>query len=375
MNGHLEGIARNHIVGYTTVSTPEAWKESRRDEKLTLHGAIQENFAQGGSPVYRLGHDVTDGPWNNDTPGGHESPGWHWATNYKTGFNREVWLKQFWEANPNGPEPVFVPEPEKMPISDRFGAGVHRFYFAHSTGQQWPNEYDQFIGFSINVNYQHGIQFIGVPRSHSIYAGNFFVSQAFFNNLGFNVQDPNGNVLTPVQISGPRQGAILTPGNYLFQFKFTFTDAQGIERMNHYGFVLSVNQSNAVRIVRTQGDVLHWINNSAATTIERHSIELSNLQEPFFITNQLLYSAYNDEIGTVHQTLPPSDGPVVQEGSVAYDNISYYLEEAGLLGADLAIVLNIGSGSPEEAVGLIEYLKEMGHTIAYVELGSELVGN
>jgi hypothetical protein len=85
-----------------------------------------------------------------------------------------------------------------------------------------------------------------------------------------------------------------------------------------------------------------------------------------------------------HWATPNSGGVYIKNtsnGPYPYDNIDYYLEEAKKMNADMSITINFGSGTPEEAKALINYLQNyqyFGTTekaidrLKYLELGNEI---
>jgi hypothetical protein len=391
MSGYLNGIDRNHYYGnidHVKGAIPGlddgSFRENMFGEKLALYENIQERFAQNGRTLYRLGHDVTDGPNNSSIYGGYVFPGWHWATDYKSGFNREAWFSQTYPAmsaqnsTPSSCDPpsYIGPCDQVNPINARLGAGIHRFLFTEETIVPTANNVcnmvkEQFSGFTVNVNYSRGFDFQKVPKSRTIYATGAVIPDL---SNEFTVV-ANGKKIVPEWISGG-VGLFKTEGNYLLQYRFTYKDDTGVEQVNFYGFVISIsNPANSKRVFRAQPDLLLWIDETQPTVLGRHSVQANGLLLPRLTSSSNpSFSEISEEEGSI-QNIPPNLTPACQEASVGYDNLKYALDERKKLNADLAVVINVDSGSPDEAVGLLEYLISIGEPIAYVELGSELIGN
>jgi hypothetical protein len=400
MPSYLNGIGRNHFQGYTADNIPnngDEWKETQLNRKMGMYRGIKNTFSGGGKKLYRLGHNISDGNATyqicdfSNVP----FPGWHWATDYKTGFSSDQWkiVQQIKEQNQDlqrdttlNSLPGCCQITTSWDLGDydtsqvTLGAGVHRFLYSRAQAQRdsiRPDSsvyryFDKYCGFTININYVNSITI----QSHR----NSFSVDIPTNNSGYTIPTnfvwyPTAisSIGTPIieQIFGPVRGETVCPGAYLVQFRITSGDD-----ISYCGFVLSVNRIGSWHtMVRTQDDLYLTINPSTATGTakERHSRKVTlNHCKIAYGSQAALYDP--NIIYPYSNTKSDTLATAVQLHPVGYDNLEKYLSEADSLDADLSIVLNIGTGYPEEAVGLLEYLSERGYNVAFVELGSELMG-
>jgi hypothetical protein len=340
--------------------------------KMLEYSNIQNNFSGGGSNVYRFGHNISDGNFEYQFCSFDVlHPGWHWATEYETGFfNNQYSGSGLNKQNlpiPSYPADCFngsnfgadcgywnnttwvtCPGEETR----RFGAGVHRFFYTNH-----KNGVDKFSAFTLTINYKNSITDIYCPvKSYNV---------DLSTNNGTTMvpafapptATANGSVITGVQISGPPPGTEVSEGCYLIEYKFLNGDD-----ISYCGFVLSVSSPSTEFTMDTKTtDALLEIDldDPALLTLPakvRHSKEFT-----------IAHHRVNDDITGTSRV-------AWQVQSVGYDQIEAYINEAASLNAELAIVLNIGTGYPQEAVGLLEYLAEKEQQVAHVELGSELMG-
>jgi hypothetical protein len=125
MNPHLHGVDRNHYVGYFG----DGWKENMYDKKIEMYDAIQNNFAEKKGPIYRIGHNVTDGNAGFEAGDYNLShPGWHWATKYGNGFNEE-YFSTIYTTNTTPVLSSFGLLNTAKTTTTRLGAGVRRYCY------------------------------------------------------------------------------------------------------------------------------------------------------------------------------------------------------------------------------------------------------
>jgi hypothetical protein len=378
LSSYLNGISRNNYEGYIDRLGGHNYFETKYPQKLNEFSIINNVFSHNGSPLYRVGHDIHDGVMGNGYYTGHIHPGWHWATDYKTGDLFDIWKP----ASQQAPPPASICDEEIIkPV--RFGAGVHRFFFSlpkndPGLNQQVPST-KGYMGFAVNVNYEEGFTFVHVPKSKTIYHeltnSNQLDSEIKKIFDEFLVKDPNQQVVLPELINLGWTETMVT-GNYLLQFRFRYYDSGGIVHVNYYGIVLSINDPIAIGSIeehplRTQSDVHLIIPSTGSTILEQHSVMPSVGWPVPRITTDFSILDEDGEVRPVSQNAIK----LCQEGSIGYDNIMYALNDAADLNADLTFVVNTGSGSPREAVGLLEFLKTSGAPLSILELGSEMIGN
>jgi hypothetical protein len=395
LDGGLNGISRNHFVGFTNETIWNDYKpwETKLKEKFIAHRDINVRFGSGGSEVYRLGHNISDGNFNAHpnpaNPGSVQfsfcdfsvtHPGWHWATDYKDGnFKHQFAVTDPLKLDVSAQSDCFDGKKaqfEECKIYDlktntwflcadtetrRFGAGVHRFFYTVN-----KDGIDKFSGFTLNINYKNSISGIVCPVKSGIGNAVALVSpggQVITPNfVRPTASTTNGQQITAVQISGPPPGSRVSEGCYLIEYKF-----QNGDDVSYCGFVFAVSTigSDHVMVPKSQDMLLEIDLQNAPPTLgarERHSLPIT------IYHHKVRSSTYQERVAW--QVYP-----------VGYDDITEYIQEAGQLQADLGIVLNIGTGFPQEAVGLLEYLAEPNingtskPSIEYVELGSELMGD
>ena len=364
MDSRLNGIGRNHFFGFTNPVPSNDCKpwETRFADKMGMYRQINNQFSRGGAPVYRLGHNISDGnlsyDWN-DSALPNIFPGWHWATDYKTGYdsnkgeydlngeeNTAIQYEGYcngWAACPQTTWQTNCPQTEER----RLGAGVHRFFYA-GTDQ---NGITLFRGRVITINYANGIVVnqASVPNNQNIQPNTTATWNAPTATL-------NGQtIISGRQISGPVSGQVLAQsGCYLVEYKFENGD-----QMAYCGFVVSVSPNSNQITLTVDPNEFYTINpaTTQGTAKQRHS-------------RQTIIKH-----GTIHNpSITPSSGTAWEVRAVGYDDISIFLQEAASLAASIAVVANIGTGYPEELRGLVEHLSEVGADLSYIELGSELMG-
>jgi Secretion system C-terminal sorting domain len=385
MPGALNGIARNHFIGYCDdpALSGDEWKETQRLEKLDLFGGIQHKFANAGKRMYRIGHNISDG----NAEYGYFSanmthPGWHWATEYKTGFDQEMWVLGDPNHSNSGNKMMSGLCDGSEPIFAKIGAGIHRFMFA--LPQATYPYVDQCMGYTVNINYPNSITFQKVPKSHSLVFGaslpNLRDSFQVSAGVGLNVQIQ--------QIGGPLPGTVLPVGSYELDFRILATDPTDIDRveMSYYGVVVSIIGSNpSKKLVRTMGDTLMVLNVNKPGSIREKHREQFQLIYPRAITSSfnagaIQFATYSDSKGNVYPIATNSGLQSLEKACQArpfgYDDITVALEEAKRINADLSICINISTGFPEEAKALVDYINSEYPQVKVkiIELGSELMG-
>jgi hypothetical protein len=376
MSSHLNGVARNHVAGDmqdTNPATNDTWKEQQFNTKIRdMYAGIDRNFAtipgtntSGGRNVYRLGHNISDGNSNFDIDGNDVPyPGWHWATEYGTGFGAEAW-----EADDQGNLYSKGVMPSSPSHSFEIGAGIHRFMYTHTV----PNTGGRriFSGFTITHNYPNSISVTECPESRTIELSNDQANYTFTNG-NTDWWDVGATPLSDIDIThvgGPRVGQTVPIGAYEIDFRIANRTNGDVA---YCGFVVSINNYTELKIVRTTTDIRGIIDpnpilyNPGATAMERHNAPVGydhfrlSTNASTFDANLIYTSTQYDGLELACAFRP-----------FGYDHIRFFTDELQLAEADAAIVLNIGTGYPEEAVGLVEH---MGGQLAYVELGSELMG-
>jgi hypothetical protein len=384
MVSHLNGVARNHVRGDLAddLGLP-TWKEQRFNDKIEKFGSMQNNFSGGGKSLYRLGHNVSDGNYNYWDIDGFAvtSPGWHWATAYKTGDGNETWI-----TTSTGAKYSIGDQSTPSSFSADLGAGIHRFWYVHQYAANDPAK-RIFSGFTVTNNYDNSIQVTKCPASFSAKVD--IGQQYAMPNLSGDVQVFNQTEVEINQVGGPPPGTMLSRGPYEVDYRITHKTNGDV---SYCGFVVSVNDNNTSdMIIRTTLDIRNEIvlDPNVTDPMDRHNIKIDF--EHFKLTsnaNQLptppgqqppwqLVPALNFDAEASH-VYPTSQYPTVvtnacQYRPFNYDHLSYYLAELGRAQADACIVLNIATGYPEEAAGLAEYMQSKS-SVAFYELGSELMG-
>jgi hypothetical protein len=237
---------------------------------------------------------------------------------------------------------------------------------------------DRYSGYAARVNYNNNATTgLSCPKSKV-----FTLPTQNFGTLDLASVD----TLLPttpdefVQIGGPKiaVGSKLSVGIYEIDFRIMDTTTKDIA---YCGYVVSVNPpADSSKLIRLQDDIDLLISspstanasNNASTILGAHRKLISSIKAPRVAkkgtpeynskNEQSIYSS-TTAIDTSRHFLPAT-----------YDAFEHYLREADSLNANLAIVLNIATGYPEEAEGLLAYLKARTKNVAYVELGSELMG-
>jgi hypothetical protein len=372
MNPHLHGVDRNHYVGYFG----DGWKENMYDKKIEMYDAIQNNFAEKKGPIYRIGHNVTDGNAGFEAGDYNLShPGWHWATKYGNGFNEE-YFSTIYTTNTTPVLSSFGLLNTAKTTTTRLGAGVRRYcYVAQLTGGQTI-----FSGFVVVNNYKNSItlDYDKLPKSND-----------YSNNNGdFTVPDLIGKVRNAVtsssvfeviQIDGPAVNCkVLTPGCYELDYRITNKEGD----VAYWAIIFSVNNpSNSGKIVRLQDDVLNVLDPNSFSTgtsaLVKHSLIQTINNSRVIESTASNYNQFMDNVVETQQNAAAFDLPdlAMLHQPYGYDDLELMLEEPKKLHASgLALGINISTGYPEEAEGLLEYMYELGEKVAFVELGCELMG-
>jgi hypothetical protein len=410
MSSYLNGIGRNHVVGYNanhpSISLGTNIKEQRFLEKITLYNDIQNNFSSGGKKVYRLGHNISDGnlefafeEWGQ--PFGLLEPGWHWASQYGDGFISE-YVNTILGNNPHGRviSQIGVPN-NASTITVRLGAGTRRFIF--TTDENQNHSQLNYSGFAVTINYDNHVgnllmsNYAQLPKSTTIYTtGACFkidscwvdstqnppVTRCIKKDTTFAqaIVIPNGYFQSVVhavpgctvrQVGGPLEGQAVKKGWYEMNYRITHTNGA----VGYWGFIICVSdQTIATKLVRQQRDTMLLLRPNPAN----HTLGTSALlRHSYVVTVKCTKLSTNPQanemlIDSLGQYAAANDAPTT--GQYGYDDIEYTMRETSDFQADLAIVANIATGYPEELVGLLEYLRESGVKVAFVELGSELMG-
>jgi HYR domain/Secretion system C-terminal sorting domain/Calx-beta domain len=259
---------------------------------------------------------------------------------------------------------------------------------------------ERYSGFTATVNYANSAVTTGNIKSKTIeltpHQGLYFLSDiAKVNELTV----PVSGTKVRAQVGGPeiKLGAVISAGIYEITYRITDTSNGNV---SYYGFILCINPPiRSFKIYRMQDDLYYELalptpmydtanfgGMTDQTILNDHS-KVVSVNAPMVVlsgatnSNLFINNVANTESRTDY-TL--SSFSTIESSKIfrathfqpeSYDNLQQYINEATTLNADLAIVLNIATGYPEEALGLIAYLKKKTtRPIAYVELGSELMG-
>jgi hypothetical protein len=385
MSSYLNGAGRNHIAGLNGVTTNNI-TETRFDEKVKIYSQLDNYFSNSGNPIYRIGHNISDGnmawQWDGGAPSfASYNPGWHWARQYGDGRNQEyiATILHGQLGNPPGsgaPNVISaLGQPNNSPsITARLAAGANRFVFLNN---------QTFAGFVVNINYRNSISLrrFALPSSQTLPIG----SQVPDLIPAIRAATDVGNVIQ--QVGGPAPTiAVWTGGGWQnnnniinvpswYEMNYRITNAAG--DVAFWSVILSFADLNSgTRVARTNADELHFIDPTPSLFPVGTSAQVRH-------SKIVTVNAFRDGNGTIdlNNVYDANDPQVLQfgladeTGGYIYDDLRFTIEEAQRLKADLAVCVNIGTGFPEEAAGLIEYLHELGAAPAFVELGSELMGD
>jgi hypothetical protein len=366
MSSHLNGVARNHVEAYNVT-----WGETKFDQKITRYNDVKNNFSKNGRPIYRVGHNISDGFKLSNT-----TLGWHWATQYGKGLNPEHIASAL-----SGNTVIGVPSLDRA-ITMRLGAGIRRFVYCY------PYSNDRYIygGYCVTQNYVNSIEIDAtkLPQSRSLRLSNgsavlpsdvLGMIQSAVQPTSCVVEQLYGTVNKSVQpFTQAIPGAVVTIAGW-YEMHFSIRNPANGD-LAYWGVIYSVNEENTsgYKLIRTQSDAHllldptdpNLLNSSA---LVKHS-SIQTMQVFPFCTG-----CSNVDENTIYDPLSQLSNPLAnQTGFDNYDNIEYTFADLFKLKADLAICVNIGTGYPEELEGLLEYVYESGVPLAFIELGSELMG-
>jgi hypothetical protein len=397
MSSYLNGIARNHVEGYNRIQGQGSnTKELKFVSKVDRYNSIDNNFSNGGRKIYRLGHNISDGnlgyafgpTWQ---PYELLESGWHWASRYGDGFVAE-YAASIPQQNPPGRVISILGLPNIGGIiSTRLGAGVRRYIFSSSQASEVKDQ--NFSGFAVTVNYRNSISeqmnFSKLPKSTTLYTSSICFKEwdqannKWIENLRQGVHISNDYLdqvrkaipagCKVVQVGGPYAGQNVLKGWYEFDFRITNPSGE----VAYWGFILSVKDASisGPKLVRMQGDEHILIDPDKSlfpfgtSALLRHSVTHS-------VTScKLSNDPGANEVDIYSSSTISIIDNAFMTGQYGYDDIEYTIAETRSFQADLAVVVNIATGYPEETEGLIEYLQESGVNVAFIELGSELMGS
>ena len=325
VSSHIIGTQRNHT--YNEVDTTLQNGQDRFFyDKLNLYSEITPSFGNGRK-IYRLGGTDIDG-WHN-----LDYPGYHWATDYGKG-NLNWLLSPPSSSKVTSPSsPSYWGEAEG---TKELGAGVHRILYQAPTGE--------FSGFTVTVNYPETIDLASI-NCPNIYTTNLS------NNVTW--QDPTAisscGSVEVYQTSGPASGSNNFPIG-IREIDYRFTDDCGA--VSYCSFLVVVNDANLM-------------NNNTISKIN------SSLQDNMMVT---LPDVNTHNIAVTWNNHEYKEQNAPQYYVPNYDNLSYYLDDAEKMNADLSVGINVASGHPHEAAGLVQHLINTGNIdkVAYFELGNEI---
>jgi hypothetical protein len=372
MSSYLNGAGRNHTQGYFD---DVMWSENRFDDKVALYKGIDNKFTEQGRMVYRLGHNISDGLNGTYCPA-TKAPGWHWATEYGTGYDEQYFanlIRGHEDCNGVG---IFEGRDK---VTTRLGSGIRAFLY------KTDEEFSFYSGFAVTLNYDNSIYLKRryLPESYSILLldRDLFQIPEYIDQI--KIATGNDPLVTIHQIGGPSENSKVGFGIYTMEYRITKGDD-----VSYWGFVIGVNSClHSSELIRTNADELYEINPDPSlfpvgtSALVRHSKIVTT--NTFKVVDSPLYECGYKESDVhidVEDFLRRMDIHKATENPyklylTEYDDLKYTLKDAAKLNADLAVVVNIATGYPEETAGLIEYLTEIGVPIAYIELGSELMGS